>query len=156
MGFFGGCEGISCETHIGDGLAMAIDMAVSIVNKKKFVVFMSDGANTGGAVSPDDAINYAKINDVQVFVIGIGKDKVDAHGRVLLDEPLLKKIAMETKGKYFNAIDDKSLEAIYESINEDIEREKELVNVKDLFFAGSFVILTLFLFFVYVKFRIIV
>ena len=49
---------------------------------------MSDGANNGGAINPEEAIVYAKQNDIQVFSIGMGSTKKDAYGRVLLDEDL--------------------------------------------------------------------
>ncbi|MCA9459957.1 MAG: VWA domain-containing protein, partial [Nanoarchaeota archaeon] len=45
-------------TAIGDGLAMGVDMVTSIPNKKKLVIFLSDGEQTAGQISIDDAILY--------------------------------------------------------------------------------------------------
>ncbi|KPQ41118.1 MAG: BatA [Candidatus Methanoperedens nitroreducens] len=39
------------ETSLGDGLALAVDMATSIPNKKKVIVLMSDGVNNAGVIS---------------------------------------------------------------------------------------------------------
>ncbi|PLW79638.1 aerotolerance regulator BatA [Candidatus Woesearchaeota archaeon] len=137
--FFGGCTGLGCETHIGVGLASAVDMATSIPNKKKVIIFLSDGANNGGVITPDESIAYAKSNDIQVFTIGMGSKKTDAYGRVLLDEALLKKIASNTDGEYFNAVNDDTLKDIYDSLSDKIKREKEDVSIKDLFIFISLI-----------------
>ena len=60
------------ETALGDGLALAVDMATSIPNKKKVIILMSDGVNNAGVISPDDAISFAKTNNIQVYTVGIG------------------------------------------------------------------------------------
>jgi Ca-activated chloride channel family protein len=38
-------------TAIGDGLSLGIDMALSIPNKKKVVILLSDGVNNSGVIS---------------------------------------------------------------------------------------------------------
>jgi Ca-activated chloride channel family protein len=152
--FFGGCSGIGCETHIGVGLASAVDMATSIPNKKKVIIFLSDGANNGGVITPDEAINYAKTNEIQVFTIGMGSRKTDQYGRVLLDEPLLKKIASNTNAEYFNAVDDNTLKDIYESLSDKIKREKEDVPIKDFFISLALILAVLMIYFTYGKYAI--
>ncbi len=136
------------QTAIGDGLSLGIDMATSIPNKKKVVILLSDGVSNAGVISPQEAIQFAKINEIQVYSIAMGSDGqvilgYDWIGRpqyAELDEATLKSIAEETGGKYFKSIDDATLGEIYESISQDIEREEEETNIKDWFFLAALLI----------------
>jgi len=127
------------ETALGDGLALAVDMATSIPNKKKVIVLMSDGVNNAGVISPDDAISFAKTNNIQVYTVGIGSNEnvvlgYDWFGRpqyAQLDEATLQKIAKETNGQYFKSIDSSTLETIYSELPQKIEREPEDSSIKD-------------------------
>lgn len=129
------------STAIGDGLALAIDMAESIPNRKKVVILLSDGVNNAGVISPDQAMQFAKLKGIQVYTIGLGSEKpvvlgYDWFGNpqyATLDEETLKKIAQETGGKYFRSVDLKTLSDIYSSLNKEIKREKEETSIKDWF-----------------------
>jgi Ca-activated chloride channel family protein len=149
-------------TAIGDGLSLGIDMASSIPNKKKVVILLSDGVNNAGYISPDEAIEFAKANDIQVYTIGMG-----STGQVLLgydwfgnpqyaelDEATLQSIAEETDGKYFKSVDDDTLDEIYKNIGENISRETEETNIKDWFFFAAFLTLLVQLYYRYGKGRI--
>ncbi|MGC9309133.1 MAG: vWA domain-containing protein [Candidatus Nanoarchaeia archaeon] len=145
------------QTAIGDGLGLGIDMATSIPNKKKVVILLSDGVNNAGVISPEEAILFAKQNNIQVYTIGMGsKEPVilgyDWFGRAQyaeLDEETLRKIATETGGKYFKSVDSKTLDEIYKNISQDIKREKEETNIKDWFFFVALIILVIKLYFRY-------
>ncbi|MDI3485237.1 VWA domain-containing protein [Methanolobus sp. WCC1] len=149
-------------TAIGDGLSLGIDMASSIPNKKKVVILLSDGVNNAGYISPDEAIQFAKANDIQVYTIGMG-----STGQVLLgydwfgnpqyaelDEATLQSIAEETGGKYFKSVDDDTLDEIYKNIGENISRETEETNIKGWFFFAAFVTSLVQLYYRYGKGRI--
>ena len=133
------------KTAIGDGLSLGIDMATSVPNKKNVVILLSDGVNNAGVISPNEAIAFAKTNNIQVYTIGLGsKDKVvlgyDFFGRAQyaeLDEATLKAIADNTGGKYFKSIDSNTLDNIYKNISQDIKREQEESSIKDWFFVSS-------------------
>ncbi len=135
------------RTAIGDGLALGIDMATSIPNKKKIVILLSDGVNNAGVISPQEAIEFAKSNKVQVYTIGLGsEDKVvlgyDWFGNpqyAELDEDMLKEIASETGGKYFKSVNEHTLDEIYKTISQDIKREKEETNIKNWFFLAALI-----------------
>ena len=135
------------RTAIGDGLAMGVDMATSIPNKKKVIILLSDGVNNAGVISPEEAILFARNNNIQVHTIGMG-----SAGEVILgydwfgrpqysefDATTLKKIAEETGGKYFESVDEKTLNNIYDNLNDEIKREKEETNIKDWFFIASMI-----------------
>lgn len=143
------------RTAIGDGLSMGIDMATSIPNKKKVVILLSDGVSNAGVISPDEAIAFAKTNDIQVYSIGMGSSgKVvlgyDWFGNAQyaeLDEATLQKIALQTGGKYFKSVDDKTLDEVYKNISDEIKREKEETNIKDWFFLASLLTLIFYLYY---------
>lgn len=139
------------KTAIGDGLALGIDMASSIPNKKKVVILLSDGVNNAGVISPEEAIQFAVLEEIQVYTIGMGSDgKVvlghDWMGNPVyaeLDEATLQMIASETGGEYFKSVNTDTLDSIYENIGENLERELEETNIKDWFFFAA--IITLFI-----------
>jgi len=138
-------------TAIGDGLAMGVDMVSSIPNKKKLIILLSDGEQTAGQISIDDAITYAKSEDAVVYTIGVGSNKnvvlgYDWFGRpqyAKLDDKSLKKIAQNTGGEYFRATDSVSLKQIYKSLPDKIKKEKELQSVAKYFVWLSIVFIML-------------
>ena len=152
------------KTAIGDGVALAIDMATSIPNKKKVVILLSDGVNNAGVVAPGEAVVFARTLDIQVNAIGMGSVKpvvlgYDFFGRpqyAELDEATLKAIATETGGQYYKSVDDSTLDEIYANISQNIERVREETSIKDWFFAAALVVLIVYLYVIYGKYRIIV
>ncbi len=142
------------KTAIGDGLALGIDMATSIPNKKKVVILLSDGVNNAGVITPKEAIEFAKANNIQVYTIGMGSEEkvvlgYDWFGNpqyAELDEATLQAIAKETGGKYFKSVDDKTLDEIYKNISQDIKREEEETNIKDWFFLAALITFLIYLY----------
>ena len=131
------------QTALGDGLTLGIDMAVSIPNKKKVIILLSDGVSNAGVISPPEAIQFALDNKIQVYTIGMGSTSstivgYDFFGRAQyaeLDEATLQSIAENTGAKYFRSVDTQTLDDIYKNISDDIKREKEEVNIKEWFFV---------------------
>ncbi len=142
------------KTAIGDGLALGIDMATSIPNKKRVVILLSDGVNNAGVISPQEAIEFAKTNKIQVYTIGLGSEEkvvlgYDWFGNpqyAELDEETLKEIARETGGKYFRSVNEKTLDEIYRNISQDIKREEEETNIKDWFFLAALITFLIYLY----------
>ena len=142
------------KTAIGDGLSLGIDMATSIPNKKKVVILLSDGVNNAGVISPQEAIEFAKANNIQVYTIGLGSEGKVVLGHdwfgnpqyAELDEATLQTIAKQTRGKYFKSVNDKTLNEIYKNISQDIKREKEETNIKDFFFIAALIALLIYLY----------
>ncbi len=150
------------ETALGDGLALAVDMATSIPNKKKVIILMSDGVNNAGVISPDDAISFAKTNNIQVYTVGIGSNEkvvlgYDWFGRpqyANLDEATLQKVAKETGGQYFKSVDSSTLEKIYSELPQKIEREPEDSSIKDWVIMAAIAILLIQLYLRFGRYRI--
>lgn len=112
-------------TAIGSGLATSIDRLRYSKAKSKVIILLTDGMDFGGKISPDIATSMAKTFGIKVYTIGIGSNKTvddndpfgDPGGRKLEFNPeLLKNIARQTGGQYFQAGDNKTLAKVYESI----------------------------------------
>jgi Ca-activated chloride channel family protein len=151
------------RTAIGDGLSLAVDMAISIPNKKKVIILLSDGVNNAGVISPDEAVQFAKINKIHVYTVGMGSDKpvvlgYDFFGNPQyadLDEDTLISIAEETNGKYYKSVNKNTLGEIYKNIGENIEREWENTSIKDWFFVTALALLLINVYIIYGKYKIV-
>jgi Ca-activated chloride channel family protein len=115
----------SGATAIGDGLSLGIDMVSSILDKKRVIILLSDGIHNSGLVSPEQATQYAILNNVQVHTIGIGSNEPvylrdDIYGDpqyAELDEQTLQEIASSTGGNYFKSLDEQALNEILLELN---------------------------------------
>ena len=149
-------------TAIGDGLSLGIDMVSSILDKKRVIILLSDGIHNSGLVTPEQATQYAILNNVQVHTIGIGSEnpvylRDDIYGEpqyAQLDELALQEIAKSTGGMYFKSLDDKTLNEILLELNANLEYEKELSTIRDWFIGSAIIILLIDIYIIYGRFRI--
>ena len=141
-------------TAIGDGLATAVDRIRRSNGKSKVIILLTDGVNNVGKVGPELALEVAKAYKVRVYTIGIGTRGMAPYPvqtpfgmqkqmqEVQIDEPLLKKIANETGGKYYRATDNSSLRSIYNDIDELEKTRIEISSYKhyaELFFPFAMI-----------------
>lgn len=132
-------------TAIGEGLSVAVNHLKDSKAKSKIIILMTDGVNTvENAMPPQVAAELAKNNNIKVYTIGIGTNgyalmptETDIFGglifnsvEVRIDEPGLKEIAATTGGKFFRATSSKSLEQVYNEIN---QLEKSEVKTSKLY-----------------------
>ena len=149
-------------TAIGDGLSLGIDMVSSILDKKRVIILLSDGIHNSGLVSPEQATQYAILNNVQVHTIGIGSNEPvylrdDIYGDpqyAELDEQTLQDIASSTGGNYFKSLDEQGLNEILLELNTNLEYEIELSTIRDWFIGSAIIILLIDIYIIYGKFRI--
>ena len=117
-------------TAIGDALAMAAERLREEEAKSKVILFLSDGEQTFGVLSPMEGAEIAHTFGIKVYTIGIGSTGeapyvvTDPFGRrrtvmqrVSIDEEVLKNIAELTDGRYFNARNTAALEEVYAEID---------------------------------------
>lgn len=150
------------RTAIGDGLALSVDMVTSVESKKKVVILLSDGVNNAGIVSPAEAVSFAKAQDIKVYTVGMGSNGQvemgrDFFGRPIyaeFDEATLQMIARETGGEYFKSVDDNTLDKIYKSLSEKIERKNQETSTRVWFMMVAFVLFSVNLYLRYVKYRV--
>ena len=153
----------SGATAIGDGLSLGIDMVSSIPDKKRVIILLSDGIQNSGLVTPQQAIQYALINNVQIHTIGIGSEKPvylrdDIYGEpqyAELDETTLRDIAASTGGSYFKYLDEETLNQILLDLSSNMEYEKELSTIRDWFIGSAITFLLLDIYIIYGKYRIV-
>jgi len=114
-------------TAIGDALGLAIKRLRERPAASRVLVLLTDGANTSGEVTPDEAAELAAKAGIKVYTVGIGADEVLRRSlfgvrrhnpSADLDERLLKRIANTTGGQYFRARNTEELRLIYQAINE--------------------------------------
>ncbi|HRH03079.1 MAG TPA: VWA domain-containing protein [Bacteroidia bacterium] len=129
-------------TAIGMGLATAVNRIQNSKAKSKVIILLTDGVNNTGSVSPELAGELAQPFGIRVYTIGVGT-KGMAYSPVAIypngqyaydyvkcdiDEPVLKKIASLTGGKYFRATNNEKLKQIYAEID---QLEKTIIEEKN-------------------------
>lgn len=128
-------------TAIGLGLAGAVARIKESKAKSKVIIFISDGVNNVGEISPLTAGELAKTYGIRVYCIGVGsKGKalqpvaIYAQGEyeydyvdVEIDEKVMTDISEMTGGKYFRATNKESLKLIYQEID---KMEKTIISEK--------------------------
>jgi Ca-activated chloride channel family protein len=122
-------------TAIGDGLGIALTHLEAGRPEERavgaFVVLLTDGANTGGVLTPPQATAIARHRRVPVYTIGAGRDGLvpypvfDNSGRRSgtrqlpfgTDEDTLRTIAAATGGRYFKADDAAAVRSAFTAID---------------------------------------
>ena len=103
-------------TVIGDGLAAALDAMEADwgANGKgpAALVLLSDGLDTGSAVSPTSAAGRAQSLGVPVFTVALGLETSSTGA----DSSLLRQISVNTGGKSFTAQTSSQLTGVYSSL----------------------------------------
>ncbi len=134
------------QTAIGDAIGLAIKRFETRKESNKVLVLLTDGQNTAGNITPEQANELAINNGVTVYTIGVGADKMlvqsffgnrQVNPSQDLDEGMLTDIATSTGGRYFRARDAESLKQIYATLDElePIAREsKQMRPLQALYF----------------------
>ncbi|WP_321430058.1 VWA domain-containing protein [uncultured Methanolobus sp.] len=102
------------STAMGEGMADANDLLINYgrSSARKVMIVLTDGeTNAGDDQDGEGAIAYANSNGVTIYTIGLGSS---------LDEALLRHIASETGGTYYNAPGSSDLSEIYATISQEL------------------------------------
>lgn len=137
-------------TAIGDAIDIAIRSYPKESNHQKVLLLITDGENHEG--NADDAIKMAKENNIKVISIGVGTSKgapiptgrkgefkKDIEGNIVqtkLNEAMLKKMAQQANGAYYNIADKNIEKAIVNqlgSLDGKVFEEKVITDYKDYF-----------------------
>jgi Ca-activated chloride channel family protein len=145
---------ITDGTSIGMGLATAVDRLRHAKGKSKVIILMTDGVNNMGLIDPVTALEIAKAYKLRVYTIGVGtigqavmpvKTAFGIQKQMVpveIDEPLMRKIAVETGGKYFRATSNRALESIYADIDKLEKTKVDITSYKhyaELFFPFAMI-----------------
>lgn len=112
------------STLLGDAIGLAIKVFeqnqeqenVEESQREKVVIVLTDGNDTGSFVEPIDAAKVAKAKEVRVHVIAMGDP--ETIGETALDMDTIKRIATESGGKAFTALNRDELKAAYAEIGQ--------------------------------------
>ncbi len=118
------------STHLGDAMGLAIkvfEQSHSQYNgqgkeineseqREKVAIVLTDGNDTGSFVEPIDAAKVARAKGVRIHVIAMGDPQT--VGEVALDTETINRIASESGGNAFEALDRESLQQAYQQIGE--------------------------------------
>lgn len=151
-------------TAVGDALATACARIENADPVSRIIVLLSDGESNAGIIKPEQAIDVAKKLGIKVYTIGVGstgrapfwstdrlgRKRID-YSQVRMDEAMLRKIASETDGIYFNVKNEKGLENALSEINklettrieQDIYRQYREMFSKFLFLGIALILLGL-------------
>lgn len=122
------------RTAVGDGIGVALRAMENWEQKDKVLVLLSDGVENAGTLTASKAAEIAKEKKVRIYAVGLGHPASSEDG---FDETLLRRIAKDTGGKYFNASDMKGLQRIYDEIDRlepSIAVTRQMKIQKELFF----------------------
>jgi len=132
---------VGTRTAIGEAIGLAVKRFDNKEKSNRVLVLLTDGENTAGSISPEQAMELAIAKKVTIYTIGVGSEQKRQFGFFnrgpAIDEESLTKIALATKGKFFKATDSDELENIYEQLDklEKIEaNEQTLRPQKALFY----------------------
>ena len=116
-------------TAIGMGLATAVNRLKDSKAKSRVVILLTDGSNNMGDITPRMAADIARTFGIRVYTVGVGTRgeapfpiQTEFGIRIQnvpvdIDEPTLEGIAEVSGGKYFRAVDNKTLNEIYKEID---------------------------------------
>lgn len=124
------------QTAIGDAIALAVKRFDEKKDSNRVLLLLTDGQNTAGKITPDQALELAVAKDITIYSIGIGADVMIQNSlfgarRVNpsseLDEESLQRLADETGGYYFRARASEDMSQIYKLLDnlEPVEQEQQ-------------------------------
>lgn len=105
-------------TAIGIGLAMGLNVLRDSQAASRVAILLTDGQNTSGEITPEDAANLAKLLGIKVYTIGLITEDERRSGTTPVDEAQLRAIAALNGGRFSLAGDPQALAKIYDDIRQ--------------------------------------
>ncbi|PMH42215.1 aerotolerance regulator BatA [Vibrio sp. 10N.286.49.B3] len=111
------------STHLGDALGLAIKVfdedtsrhqAEDLRPTEKVVIALTDGNDNGSFVEPIVAAKVAAVKGVRIHTIALGDPTT--LGETALDMEVITRVAYESGGQAFEALDREQLSQAYEAI----------------------------------------
>ncbi|WP_339514788.1 vWA domain-containing protein [Pseudomonas sp. RL_15y_Pfl2_60] len=103
------------NTALGDAIGLTIKLLDKAKEQDKVLILLTDGNDTGSAITPDHAADLAASKGIVVHTIGIGDP--EATGESKVDLQMLQNIAKITNGKFFRADDRTALKQVYDTLD---------------------------------------
>ena len=136
-------------TAIGDAVALSLlvgrPKGENVQVPPRAIVLISDGAQDGGRIQPNEAVAQAKKLGVPVYTVlvgteaGVVEEEVTGGFRRIIRVPAnpetLKQVAAGTGGEFFAAPDAEGLQQVYEELGSRLGTRKQDREITDLFAA---------------------
>jgi len=150
------------QTAIGDAIALAVKRFDEKKKSNRVLLLLTDGQNTAGKITPEQALELAVVKGITIYSVGIGADvmiqnslfgKRRINPSSELDEESLQRLATETNGHYFRAKSSSDMNEIYQLLDElePIEQDQQQMRPLTALFHWPLAI-SLFLAFAYLLF----
>jgi Ca-activated chloride channel homolog len=117
-------------TAIGDAVGLAVASLSRSDAKSKVVILLTDGdSNVVNEMTPEEALQVAKARGIRIFTMLMGRaseTSSEEPGRrgYATNPTLLKQMAAQTGGRFFNAGDNEALQAGFEEVRATLEKSK--------------------------------
>ena len=136
-------------TAIGDAVALSLlvgqPKGENVEAPPRSIVVISDGAQDGGQIQPDEAVAQAKKLGVPVYTVlvgteaGVVEEEVTGGFRRIIRVPAnpgtLEQVAAGTGGEFFAAPDAEGLQKVYDELGSRLGTRKQDREITDLFAA---------------------
>ncbi|RUM66496.1 MAG: hypothetical protein DSZ05_04190 [Sulfurospirillum sp.] len=139
------------NTAIGDAIVQSLKTLARSRAKEKVIILVTDGENNSGSVSVKQAVAMAKKEGIKIFTIGLGTPKT-------YDAAMLERIARESGGKMFGAVNEDDLQKVYAQINKLLPsplRSAHYLNKRALFVFPLFLAVLLLFYYLYRRGRVV-
>lgn len=122
-------------TAIGDALGLALASLKRSESESKVIILLSDGDwNKAPYMDPYEARDLGMQMGVRVFTVLLGQEDSGkaqgvgfARSQFAVDPQVLREIAADTGGEYFNAGDDAELSASFEEIRKSLTKSENRI-----------------------------
>ncbi|WP_375749788.1 VWA domain-containing protein [Vibrio sp. HN007] len=111
------------STHLGDAIGLAIKVfdresssPETRLRRERVAIVLTDGNDTDSYVPPIDAAKVARAKGVRIHMIAMGDPQT--VGEKAIDMDIITRVAKESGGQAFQALDQKDLNSAYDKINE--------------------------------------
>lgn len=112
-------------TAIGSALSGAATRLLEYADtKSRIIILITDGSNNSGTVTPIEAAKAVALQDIKVHTVAIGSKEgrlskfIQRYPEQEFDTETLKKIASETHGQYYRALNTADLNQALSSIDQ--------------------------------------
>jgi Ca-activated chloride channel family protein len=144
-------------TAIGEAIILSLQVAAQVPGEEDgerppaSILLLSDGAQTQGEVTPDDAAAQARRAGIPIYTVALGTPngvverelEGGAIERITVppDPQTLRRVALATGGQFFTARDDARLKSVYEQLGSRLGHRDERTEVTAAFAGAGGVLL---------------
>ncbi len=124
-------------TAIGNAIIVSVNRLKESEAKSKVIILLTDGDDNASKITPMQAAEIAKQQNIKIFPILVGKGGrvpypvKDVFGHthyrqveIRTDPELLKNIASVSQGKFYRAVDEQALEEDFQDILDHMEKTR--------------------------------